>query len=151
MQKLTERMLLLGFLANLYKVEPKWCEEASKVRKWTSKGTKSEPKGTKSEPIGTERLPKGCQREPKGSKKEAKGSQTGAKGSQWEPNVSQRAAKTHAKIRRPIGVSKPVLGEVYLPLPPSTWAPRRRSRHRSARFAKRAGTCLHVRPKWTEK
>ena len=37
------------------------------------------------------------------------------------------------------------------PLPPSAWAPRRRSRHRSARFVKRAGTCLHVRPKWTEK
>ena len=39
-----------------------------------------------------------------------------------------------------------------LPPPtPSAWAPHRRSRHRSARFVKRAGTCLHVRPKWAEK
>ena len=54
-------MLLLGFLANLYKIELKWCEEASKVREWTAKGIKSEPKA-----------PKVSQLEPKGRTKGAK-------------------------------------------------------------------------------
>ena len=60
---------------------------------------------------------------------------------------------TSADLR--FGVLEPVVGETVgggLPPPtPSAWAPHRRSRHRSARFAKRAGTCLHVRSKWTEK
>ena len=61
-------MLLLGFLANLYKDEPKCREEASKVRKWTAKGIKSEPKA-----------PKVSQLEPKDHPNGAKGSLKGAR------------------------------------------------------------------------
>ena len=89
MLKLTEKMLLLGFLANLYRDEPKWGDDAAKVRKWTFKGSKSEPKGAKSEPIGAKRSPK--EREPKGSQREP----TGAK---REPKGAKRATKMLPKI-----------------------------------------------------
>ena len=45
MQKLTERMRLLGFLANLHKDGPERGEEVSNVRKLTPMESKSEPKG----------------------------------------------------------------------------------------------------------
>ena len=102
MLKLTERILLLGFLANLYKDEPKWGDDAAKVRKITPKVSKSEPKGAKSEPIGAKRSPKGCQREPKGSKRDPKGSKrepTGAKG-------SQKGAKREPKFTGQLGVAE---------------------------------------------
>ena len=94
MLKLTERTLLLGFLANLYKDEPKWGDDAAKVRKWTFEGSKSQPKGAKSEPIGAKRSPKGCQREPKGSQRGAKGSQREPKGAKREPKGDQNASKS---------------------------------------------------------
>ena len=66
MQKLTERTFFLGFLANLCKDEPKWGDDAAKVTKSTSKGSKSEPTGAKGEANGDKREPKVAKSEPDG-------------------------------------------------------------------------------------
>ena len=105
MQKLTERMLLLGFLANLYKVELKWCEEASKVRKWTFKGTKSEPTAPKVNQLDPKGRPNGANGSQKGAKRKQKGAKGSQKGAKWnqkgakrEPKGSQGATKMRPKI-----------------------------------------------------
>ena len=102
MQKLTGRIFLSVFLPNLYKDEPKWGEEAAKVRKWTFKGSKSESTGAKSEPIGAKRSPQGCQRELKGSNKGTKGRQREPKGGKGDQKRAQSEPKGDQNIPKSI-------------------------------------------------
>ena len=75
-----------------------------------------------------------------------------SKGAKGATKVGPKSTKIRRpSVRRVRPSSRRDCGGGLPPPTPSAWAPHRRSRHRSARFVKRAGTCLHVRPKWTEK
>ena len=112
---------------------PKWCKNGNqnlvKNYKWNEKDMQK----NNAETGCSERLPKTC----KGKEKEVTGRKSEAGG-----NFGARPGHAWATLDG-VGGGLPALkgGD------PSTWAPHRQSRHMSARFGKRAGACLHVRPK----